>query len=377
MNWCSDIAGILLLNVGNGIPDLITSLLIIEEEPFILIATSIGSFIFLLTISLSSIILSSKKRNFLDFGTFYKNTFVLIFSFSVYVYLMAAQTLFIFLPIILLISYGLFIYYSLNYSLTYNDTLETIIEDTETKKGILHNTFQIIKIPFRIIFDILTLNEKNSKNYGYIGFLISPIMNFFLYYMYQNIQTKYKHFSKITFSCILFGFFLCLIYKFKKSNFIFSIYSFASSCFLLYIFTSDIVNFIEFSSKNLKIPKELSAILLLPLGNSFGDLITGMSASRQGLFRTAANACMSAPIHNTLFNFSIISLLMLYKNEFKSINVYHNNIINVAMCLGPFILINIILNFEIKNRKLESELAYVLIFMYAVFVGFTVMEYYW
>lgn len=376
LSWTSDISGILLLNIGNGIPDLISSLILSKDDTFCMISSSIGSFIVLLTLALPMIILFSKIKTFLSFFTFYKNLFAIMASFSFYIYILASECVNFNIGMIMLATYGIFLYYSFYVASPVIDTIEHIIIEDSERKNVFKRLTGFINIPFKIILDFCLLNLNNKTRYlknHYYG-IISPSLNLCLSILFFKYNLTYKYFGILIGLAVLLGIFLSYSLKNDKNNLIIYLYSFFMSCAAMYLFTTLIVDFIYYLHQVNKIPKELLSLLIMSLGNCIGDIMTGISVSRKGLFKTSASACLTAPVHNTLFNLGIIFIVQGIKNNFKNIEVKYNSILHVAMALVPLICINLILNYEIRNRKLAAELAFVLLFIYSIFIYFTFLQ---
>ncbi|KAM0677013.1 hypothetical protein BDAP_002389 [Binucleata daphniae] len=276
----------------------------------------------------------------------------------------------------MLISYAVFVAYSIYYSDSYSDSIETVVKENAVQKTAFMKLISNIMLPVSLILDTCVLNYKNEsmlhKNYYYA--LLSPPMNFMLSYLYLNEEMTLLYFCLSVFICFCFGGILAWLVRNDLYPMFCYLYSFVVCCLPSYFFTNEILGFVEFLNRSKIVSIRFSSMTFLSLSCCLGDLIAGIASSRNGLFKTAANACLTAPIHSTLFNLSLILLVMLYKNNHTSITIFYDTIINVALGLGPFIFINLILNYEIRNRKLMNELAYVLLFMYMLYWCFTMLQ---
>lgn len=375
----SDIVGILLLNFGNGLPDLITSLLLCSYSNTVEMAiySTVGSAVIMSSVALGAVILSSNKRNYVDFATFYKNLFWFVATFCIYMYLLAVQTVDIYFSILSLCSYIFFLVTSFYFSQPHNDSVELINEPTESVKSLQQIIFSRVNGILRLAFDLFILSYKDKTRIMPTHFygMLSPPMNFLVICLFNNIVMPFSYFTILAISCFILGGFLT--YGLSKGRFesMIYLYSFFISCYYLYIVTSLILNTVLTLSELLQIPKVLTATLIISAGNCLGDFITLVSGSRKGLFKTSANACLTAPIHNTLFNLAIGLLYSCYLNGFVDIPIYLNECIYVGLAFLPLISVNLVLNYEIRNRKFASELGLVLLFIYVLYGYFTILQY--
>lgn len=376
----SNVAGIILLNMFNGIPDLITYLVLSNDTRNTdgIVIISLGSFLFMLTVALGLVILFSKKRTHLDFTAFYNNLVFISTTFCFFIYLLVVESVHFYVGVAMVVFYLFFLLFSFYFSNLYEDNTEQPLVERQATKSFIQRMLSKINLVSRIFIDMFLLSYKEStrllpKNvYG----LTSPVLTFSVLYFYLAPSFDIKAFSVACLILLLIGSFFSYCIKNDVFNLPLFIYTLSASCFLIYILTNESLSFFNYLSTKDFIPIDFSYAIFIPIGNCLGDLVTGVASSRKGLFKTAANACMTSSIYNTFFSLGITFMYITSKNGFKPVKIaFESTLTYVLIAFVPLVIINMIVNYEIRNRKLASEFAGVMLFCYALFAYFCVLQY--
>lgn len=376
----SNFTGIIMLNFCNGIPELITYLIIGKNSNNLdgLALASMGSFLFVMTVALGLIILFSSKITHLDFTSFYNNFIFVGMTYCFFVYLLWFGTVSFYTGLIMVLYYGIFIISAFFLSNFYAEFVEMPTMERLETKTYIQNIFSGINKVFRVFVDLILINQKKTASimkkeiYG----LISPILFSSLVYFCLTDGFNWKRYILVSLISSLVG---CFIYFALKNDFlplIPSIYTLVGSCFLIFLLSTELLVFFNFLAKSNIIPIDFSYAIIIPIGNSLGDLITGIASSRKGMFRTAANSCMTASVYNTFFGLGLTIMYITWKNKFKTFNLGFNSSLNqVLIAFIPLVLINVVMNYEIRNRKLSGEFAWLMLLTYVMFSYFCVLQY--
>ncbi|TBT97320.1 sodium/calcium exchanger protein, partial [Hamiltosporidium magnivora] len=205
----SDMAGILLLNIGNGIPDLITSVVALKVDPYIALCISLGSFVFLMTVVLGGVVMFCRRNEKICYRTFYKNVFFTFIAFVFILYIIAMQKIDIKVCIGMLVSYIVFLLYSFYNSRYASDVIEEInVPQVNLQRKKIKYLFDRFSRPFKFFLDIILLNTLPKPNYTpiipkYILGFFSPMINFFLLLILMNLKMNLARFISImALSCL-------------------------------------------------------------------------------------------------------------------------------------------------------------------------------
>lgn len=356
----SELAAILILNIGNGIPDLLISIYSNENDIEIL-GVCASSYIFLISLVLGMIILFKNQNIIFERKIIYKNLIFLLIS---YFFLLFFCKNFFFLLTMIFFYIG-FVLSSI------------FLEEDESEYGEV-NGIEIFFI--KKIFDFLFIRnflKKDIHNYDDISeneinqilSSTSTIENRTKKYLKIFKSKKFQIFIvslihslipilqfSISFKYFPITFLIFLIHGLILNYFDWIIvYGFALSVLWIYILSERIVDVVVIIMDFLNISKKFCTIFLLPLNNCLGDLITGLLGTRKGFTKTYTLAALTAPIHNTLFNLPIL---------FFYTTVYKIGSVGIFKIFVPIILIIFVYNFEINRGKIQKELGIVLIFIF-------------
>ncbi|KRH95211.1 Ca2+:Cation Antiporter (CaCA) Family [Pseudoloma neurophilia] len=391
----SEIVAILLINLGNGLPELITSLLLTQESKNIKYALycAAGGQVTLLTAVLGATIFSASRKVFLNGKSFYKNLlFLLVSTIALFVPLATFDVTRI-LGGIMLIFYFSFLFYSL-FTKCPGEQIE-VIDETSRISRIRRLTKKLV-IPIQYFFD-LAICEKGAIRTPHIAYFISVMINLFCFSMLSlpslvsfrdGLASKIGKKIVLGLTAIQFSNILVPLTVFLVSMSIFSVLTISNGKsqipILIYnIFMS--ILWIYFTSQMIidvfnviNLDKAFISMVLLPIGNSLSDLITNCIGSHKGLVRVGLTASMTSPIHNTLLNLGLTFFLMKRSTDnLKNGNnfIFDSTKIEISQQLY-FIPLTITLitlfilsfNFEIRNRKLESECGAALFSIYALYL---------
>lgn len=374
MQLSNDLSAIIFLNIANGIPNLFTAISFSKSDAFPKISLTLGSLVTLGTIALTLVIFLSKKINYVEYYGFYKNSIMLISIYCFLIYLSAIQFISWEVCLFMLVVYISFLGYSYHASkLNVHNEIE--VEDEE--EGSKVDTFysQVCRIINFSLSVILLDMQSNGSFIKKVFCIFSPCINFVIIKYFFDIRLQLMHTSFILASCIILGIFLFISKNRNNLDLFCYIYSFFASSIFLFLCSTQIINFALMIENKYRINKDLSALTFLSLATCSSDIITSAIASRKGFFMIAAYSCITAQIRNILFNLPMALLIAVIKNNFIQIFFFYKKIANVALALVPIININLVLNYEIRNRKLETELGYVLLFIYLLYIALTIIQF--
>ncbi|KAF7682905.1 Cation/calcium exchanger 1 [Astathelohania contejeani] len=367
LNLNSDIAGIFFLNLANGIPDLITSLVVANKDVVGVLYVTLGSFVFMITMVLGVCILSSNASIEIRNSIFYKNISFIFITFSYLLFIIGAEKMTFYTTGTMLATYFIFFIYTFKMKLY--ESIELPNQRAQHRRKTLLKTIRnIFLIPIEIILNILV--AKPNSYYQYCG-LLSPVLNFTLIILYWGIKISLISFLAIMGVGLILGILLFFVIKRQKALLFLHFYGFIISGIYLYITSSELLNTFEIFEEVLRFPPGVFLITFVSWGNCIGDLITGIAASKKGLCKTVSTSIMTAPIHNILFNFSIIITYLMIKEKLTVIYL-SNFIYQVMVCIAmiTITLMVIMFNYEARNGKLGVELAGLLILIYSLFFLF-------
>jgi Ca2+/Na+ antiporter len=376
LKWSSDVIGIMLLNVGNGIPDLITSLLMLKNDVPLVVSAAVGSAVFILTVSLAMIILYSRGVEKLGCYKFYRNIFFLIGMYGFIVYHLASRKITILTSLSMIATYICCVLYSFMTSNAYDESLENVeISRTPPKSGGFYRVARTMIIqPMKVVLDVITISlKKDGELRRYCRALFSPTLNFLLLFIYFQFPIRYVYAIPLMLGLLLTGVAFGHLVKRGKGYVLLHIYSFVVCGVWIYVISSEILSLMEFYEKKMNMKRELSSMTILSWGNCLGDLITGIAGSKNGMFKTVAHSTMISPVHNTLFNLGAIFTLIALKNGGSIDFIPNNGVLTVGLAFLPITILILIINYEVRNKKLASELAYILLFLYGMFILFCII----
>lgn len=397
----SEIVAIFLINLGNGLPELITSILLIKESGNVkyTLYCAAGGQIFILTVVLGTTILSASKKVFLNGGSFYKNlVFILVSTLSLLIPFMTFNITRL-LGLIMVFLYFSFLFYSLM-TKTPGEQIEVIDETTRVSK--IKKIVKRITKPVLYFFD-LAICEKDGSITNEIAYFISVMINAVsfsfmsiphLIIMRNKLALKLKRtpfsMTPVSFAnviipvCIILVAFVILLFLLwcaTRTQMPLLIYNISITVLWIFFTSQMIIDIFNV----IKIDKSLIAIILLPIGNSIGDLITNSIAAHKGLVKVGLIASMTSPIHNTLLNLGLTFFLIDYnkkgtlsgiENAGKVVEFFtlrtpvdlSPQLYLIPITFSLIILFILSFNYEIRNRKLVSECGAILFTIYGLYL---------
>ncbi|EPR78663.1 Sodium/calcium exchanger protein [Spraguea lophii 42_110] len=375
-NIKSDVAAILFLNIGNGLPDLITSFIAVDRNLSLVFFTVIGSYITLITLVLGLIIIFRKDGVVFNPSSFYKNIGFLFVSYVFLIYLIFEQKIDYILSIAMICMYSAFIFHTIINSIA--SEIEIVENENELEESVeIYRPLRILVNVSKKFLSMIFLNlEDLPRNISRtIYYSASFILNFWILYFVWGLKVSLIVVAIIHILLIALGFILSKLDQKFISPIFSKIYGFSISMIWIFIITDETFAIIENSEVAFGLPKEFSALTILALGNCMGDIVTGTIASKSGLFQIAATAVLTSPIHNVLFNLPILFLYELIRKKVKVMS-FKRDVLNfdVPGALIPIILIVLIFNFEMRNSKMEKELGWTSICTYIIFIVLLICE---
>lgn len=368
----SELVAIFFFNIGNGFPELMTGILFGKRDEIICsLYSTIGGSLFINTVVLGFTILFKSKSVDINSNAFYKNIMFLFVSYTIMLYIFLRETVNILLPVLMILLYAVFLVYSVMNSRNYSDEIETVTENLPNNKfGAMIN---MCLYPMRKLFNLSMLSKKSAKP-NLIAFFSSFAINFIIFGFHHDILSQKIFLCSIPF-ILLFSIAAYYLDSIKENDILSNFYNLLVSIYWIFITADFIVSQIDLLSAKYKISKEISSLIFVAFGNSFADIITNSIAAKRGLVRTATSSSLTSPIHNTLFNLGMsLFLFTLTKGRITFSTSYNTMFVLFPIVFSPISLFIISFNYEIRNRKLEYELAYVLFIIYGLFILFLVLE---
>ncbi|ELA46179.1 hypothetical protein VCUG_02348 [Vavraia culicis subsp. floridensis] len=369
----SELVAIIFLNIGNGLPELITGFLCGQKDLLCALYCSIGGMLFITTVVLGSTIFFKSKTVEIKIGLFYKNIMFLFVSYFLLSCILIRETVNIFIAIAMVSTYVIFLVHSVINNRNDAEEIETIEHSAIGSK--YKKVLQWCLYPLRMLFNLSLINQKGNSN-PFVLYSCSVFMNFIIFSYLLGYLTQRIFLISMPILLLLSAalYFLDTVVRNKT---IMNCYGMITAILWIF-FTSDaIVNQIETVSERFNFSKELSSLIFLAFGNSFADLVTNSVAARKGLVKTAISSSLTSPIHNILFNFGLLlSYFTLSKGTISLVNEYSTMFTVFPIVFVPITFFIISFNYEIRNRKLEIELAYALFAIYGLFVCLLALEFY-
>merc|ERR1719235_1373594 len=90
---------------------------------------------------------------------------------------------------------------------------------------------------------------------------------------------------------------------------VFTLLAKVSSCIWLAFLAGELTNVVKALGVGLGVPSALLGITVVAWGNSFGDLLSGLSVTRSGDGRLAVIAVFSSPLFSNLVGFGLASFM--------------------------------------------------------------------
>lgn len=389
-NFKSELVAIFLLNLGNGLPDLLSNLILSKIDLIDVIYTVSAGQVTILTLVLGCTIFCTSRREYISSDSFYKNILYLVigtmFIFGHFIFCKVNEPI----SLIMIGTYFIFIVHSF-LTATPGESIELIRNEPVNK---IRKFFERVTRPAKLFFDMVIFLEKNEhiaennkfdkKNnetvkYQFIlKYFFSVMINTFFFFLFNLswfMENNVSRIKKIIFMGISpFIIFLILTLSHKKIKSIKLTYNLIITIFWLYNSSQIIINtFLE-----MNLPKPIITLILLPLGNSLGDLITNSMAAQKGLVKTSLIAGMTAPINNILLNMGLTNFLISIRNKKEmDIKKIDFHLMTLPIVFSIIVLFIIPFNYELRNRKLEKELGLLLLIVYVLFVVLIVAQVLW
>ncbi|ELQ74435.1 Ca2+:Cation Antiporter (CaCA) Family [Trachipleistophora hominis] len=369
----SELVAIIFLNIGNGLPELITGFLCGQKDLLCAIYCSIGGMLFIITVVLGSAILFKSKTVEIKNSLFYKNIMFLFLSYSLLTCILIREAVNIFIALFMVGTYAVFLVHSVVNNRNDTEEIETVQHAVGSNK--YRKVVHWCLYPLRKLFDISLINQKATST-PLALYLCSVFANFIVFSYLLGCLSKKVFFIAVPVLLLLSA----VLYFFDTitpNKMIMNCYSMFIAILWIFFTSDTIVNQIEMVSERFNMSKELSSLVFLAFGNSFADLVTNSIAARKGLVKTAVSSSMTSPIHNILFNFGLLLSYFTLSNGTIVLHSVRNAMFTVfPIVFVPIALFIISFNYEIRNRKLEIELAYTLFVIYGLFICLLGMEFY-
>ncbi|EJW05211.1 hypothetical protein EDEG_00676 [Edhazardia aedis USNM 41457] len=394
LNWNSSITGLAIMNLGNCIPSIIANFFVIDKFKDItpLVTGCSGSFMFMITICLGFVILSTRKMRYVSIDVFYRYIIIMGACYVLLLSLFTFKEIGIFVPIGMLIWYFLFLLYSFKTSSSVTDNIESIQcddlnqnFDDSTSPNFQRRRFylffmkpikQILKfvdLMLGVVFDSAILYEREGamKKQRILSSFISPIMNFLVFIIRFELVINFRTLGLWVLAMSTMGILLFLIIKKKTFKLFQLIYTFVASCLYISLVCKEIGDGVIYYAKIYNISPIMVTSVVMGALNSLPDMFSCILGAKNGLFKTAVCSCLSSSMNDVLLRIGSCLLVLKYKyGEITNYSWTEQPYIT-ALVMIPLTIIVIIINYEIRNNKLESELAYSLVIIYFIYVMLT------
>lgn len=362
----SDMVGLLFLNIGNSAPDLVSSIVAYKIDPSILIDSTLGSYLFIITVVAGTSIIFKRGNERLSYNTFYKNVFFLLIAVIHILHIYIASAITVSMTVSLLFFYAIFLSYS--FSSSSHEAVE-IVESAPSDRGRWKKYADGALLPLSVVLDSSVLLNTSGTNRALFDcmHLLSPACNLLLF---SFLLAGTTDLGAAPYACALaLGVYFFRIRKRSPSSILAMLYTFAVSILWISVLSSEFIRFPTFLFEKLGVARALVSFTVIAWGNSLGDLVTGVSASRKGMFKLAMSASFTAPIQNVLFNLGIISLVRHLRHPAPGTFELTHLIPKYAIFFSAVTFFLFLINFELRKRRFDREVGLFLYCIYAIVLG--------
>lgn len=400
LSMSADLAGITVLAVGNGAPDVFSTFVAIYNTGDFQLAASevIGSGCFVSSIVIASIVIMNANvvmpQTLIHNISFYLVALLFVF----FIYTSGTVTLFHSIGfIIIYIAYVLFIAFITRgrplirvsdqleaesttrlldeedaadapekkeetESLTPPDEVKRLgLKDRIAAANYFNKALLVLSIPFRFVMEYTTPHITDERTTLLVSFALSPLP----ICIAGGIPLK--------FVCIPFIISVGLVVvvhltKIDIPTIITNIYGFIISVLYIYIFASELVAILQSLGIAMHIDSSLLGLTVLCWGNSIGDLVSNMIVSSQGYSEMGIIASYGGPCFNMLVGLGLGTLARSIRHlgEKQTVTMtdtmFFSTIFLICQLAVTLVIVTV-------NGKLTRAYAFVLIAAYLVVIG--------
>ncbi|EKE39294.1 hypothetical protein ENUP19_0325G0004 [Entamoeba nuttalli] len=413
LSMSADLAGITILAIGNGAPDVFSTFVAIYNTGDVELATAevIGSGCFVSSIIVASIVLLGKEDIKMP-ETLIHNISCYILALLFVYFICTTGSVSIIHSIIFILIYLLYVCF-IGY-ITKNKPLIKISEqlDSENKTKLIDNTLNnideelnssnenttlnnnissdkgftsqynileqikltnwfnkillILSIPFRFIMEFTTPHISDNRKNLLISFALSPLPICIV----SQLPLKYFIIPFILSIGII------LIIHFTETqipSIIINLYGFVISVLYIYIFASELVALLQSIGVAMKIDSSILGLTVLCWGNSVGDFVSNVIVSSQGYSEMGIIASYGGPCFNLLIGLGggVLARSILHFPKSQQIvmtdSLFFSTTYLIVQLLITLIFISI-------NGKLNKKYAVVLICSYLLVLSFSTLS---
>ncbi|ELP85192.1 na/ca exchanger, putative [Entamoeba invadens IP1] len=224
----------------------------------------------------------------------------------------------------------------------------------------------IISIPFQVVMEYTTPHISDDKKVLLISYVFSPLP----FCVVFGLPLKFLIIPFI----ISAGFVIVLHYtKTDIPVMITNIYGFVISVLYIYIFASELVSLLQSIGVAMRVDSSLLGLTVLCWGNSIGDFVSNVVVSSQGYSEMGIIASYGGPCFNLLIGLGSGVLARSIRNFPQSQNVVMTDTIFFSLMYLIIQLLITLLIITLKG-KLTKKYSFVLIGSYVLVLSFSVMS---
>jgi Ca2+/Na+ antiporter len=349
----SSTAGMLLLNIGNSIPDFISGAVACSIDKAILIDASLGSFLFLISVVVGSAIVFSRQKERVPYRGFYKTMFFLIGSLGLILRIYIAGEISLSMSFVLVTTYALFVYI----------TLKCIEQEEELVEGEVsgrkeRGVGRIIMGPVTFLLDTALLSSCRRR----VKRFFSPVANFVFFSLVWGYGRRMG--ALIPGLCVSLAMGGVLVMRYSLVD---DLYTFAVAILWLYVLSEEFIGFPMFVAKKLGVGSTIISFTAIAWGNSLGDLFMAITAARKGMVQLSIITALTAPVQSILFNLGAISLVRHMFGE-RNLFFYASSPLPKYGLIFSIVSFAVLLtHFEFRKGRFDPEAG---VFLYAVYAMF-------
>ena len=162
---------------------------------------------------------------------------------------------------------------------------------------------------------------------------------------------------------------LCFYYiRHERIQPLMVIYGFVLCILWMYILSKELVSILTSIGEVFSIKRVILGIVVLAIGNTFGDMISNIAIARtnQG-FETAAFACITGPIQNILLSLGVAMLKTILMGEMDNSSSSSPELVFSFVFL-LCVLVTLIILFQLQAMS-SVRVGYILVVIYPIYVA--------
>lgn len=290
LGMSESVAGVVLLSLANGAPDIFSALAAQERNSQELaLGELFGSTVFVscLVTGIIGLITRVKinKIIFLRDCGFLLGALIMVFFSLQYEITIITGILMLF-------------YFFVYIFVVFTGVDEQVVHDHQVPNSCFFQLIWAVFAPMNFILWISVPTKKQKSSI--IQVLLGSIVTTLIFY------------SKSKLFCIL-PFIFCVSYIFKPKKLLLSFYGLIFAIAWIYIIAGEVVEVLQVLSKALQISETMMGMIFQALGFSISDLISNVTMARKGHVQMAVTASFASPMQNLLLGIGIPAFFQNHK----------------------------------------------------------------